>query len=131
MAKPLNPPHLGRVQSSPSFSSSGSAPAANPLPATAPGAPNFDAKFNATFDAPKILKKWFQVANLGLKVSPICSPSIPLELHWGLIPSKNIKNTKEYCYFQDSYKIVLLLLLDSLFTLQGRRNAAKSAQEMH
>ena len=52
-----------------------------------------------------------------------------LEHHWGLITSKSIKNTWEYCYFQDSHKVIFSSLVGSLFALRDRKSDPKSAQE--
>ena len=72
-------------------------------------------KINAKYDAAKITKQVLQVTNFGLKMPPICPSSVHLELHWGPRPSENIKNTKEYCYFRNSHKIIYSLLWDSIF----------------
>ena len=65
----------------------------------------------------------------------IVSPTMPrdghLEHHWGLITSKSIKNTLEYCYFQDSHKVIFSSLVGSLFALRDRKSGPKSAQEGH
>ena len=51
-----------------------------------------------------------------------------MELHWGLITSKSIKNKLEYCYFQDSHKVLFSSFL-ALFLLSGSAKVPPRARK--